>query len=168
MEHGSNPSADWAERSEYWLGKPQESLSHKGRIKRRDRRSLIICGHGVRLQIDRSTLFVRNGFTHYPQKREEFRFFRGDANLPTRIIIFDASGSISFDVLQWLGERNIPLIQIDWQGNVICVANMNYSANPKLVQKQLEMGNSQIEFRKLLTLKFKNSISTLKMFSEQY
>jgi CRISPR-associated protein Cas1 len=129
---------------------------------------LVICGHGTRFQIDRGTLFIRNGFTHYPQEREEFRFFRGDANLPTRIIIFDASGSISHDVLQWLGERNIPLIQIDWQGNVICVANMNYSADTKLVQKQLAMSNSQIEICKLLISKFKNSISTLKMFSEKY
>ena len=158
----------WAERSEYWLGKAHEMPGRKGPAKRRDRRPLMICGHSARLQIDRGTLFVRNGFTHYPQKREEFRFFKGDPNLPTRIIIFDASGSISFDVLEWLGQRQIPLIQIDWQGNVICVANSNYSANPKLVQKQLELANSQAEFRNLLILKFKNSISTLKMFSEHF
>ena len=168
MDLSNHQRNDWAERSEYWLGKSQELPSNKGQIKRRDRRSLLICGHRARFQIDRGTLFIRNGFTHYPQEREEFRFFRGDPYLPSRIIIFDASGSISLDVLQWLGERNIPLIQIDWQGNVICVANMNYSADAKLVQNQLEMSNSQIEIRKLVILKFKNPISTLKMFWEKY
>lgn len=63
----------------------------------------------------------------------------------------------------------IPLIQVDWQGNVICVANSDYSANAKLVQKQLaqlEEGNSEQEFRKLLIVKFNNSISTLDIFPE--
>lgn len=168
MENQLDIGLEYSQRSEYWLEKTRELSPQRGSPKRRDRKPLIVCGHGARMQIDRGTLFVRNGYTHYPQEREEFRFFRGDPHLPGRIIIFDASGSISLDVLRWLGERNIPLIQIDWQGNVICVANMNYSANPKLVQRQLEMGNSQIEFRKLLTLKFKNSILTLKMFSEKY
>jgi CRISP-associated protein Cas1 len=168
MEYGLCPSANWAERSEYWLEKSQELPPQRGQPKRRDRKPLIVCGHGAGLQIDRGTLFVRNGFTHYPQAREEFRFFRGDPHLPNRIIIFDASGSISFDVLEWLGQRSIPLIQIDWQGNVICVANTDYSANSKLVQKQLEQlnnGNPELEFRKLLIAKFENSILTLELFA---
>ena len=62
----------WAERSEYWAIKSKENpFDH--RFKRRDRRPLIIVGHGARFNIDRGTLFVKNGFTHYPQKQEEFR-----------------------------------------------------------------------------------------------
>jgi len=93
---------EYAERSEYWLEKSVPSRTHGGPAKRRDRRPLIICGHGARLNIDRGTLLIKNGFTHYPQEREEIRFFRGDPHLPSRIIIFDASGSITFDVLEWL------------------------------------------------------------------
>ena len=103
---------EWAERSEYWLGKSVPTRTHGGPAKRRDRKPLIICGHGARLNIERGTLFIKNGFTHYPQKQEEFRYFRGDPHLPNRIIIIDASGSISFDVLEWLSQQEIPLIHL--------------------------------------------------------
>ena len=36
--------------------------------------------------------------SHYPQQRETHLFFRGDADLPERIILLDCSGSISYDV----------------------------------------------------------------------
>ena len=103
---------EWAERSEYWNKKSLENPINHRINKRRDRRPIIICGHGARLQIERGTLLIRNGFTHYPQTREEYRYFRGDPHLPSRIIIIDASGSISFDVLTWISEQEIPLIQL--------------------------------------------------------
>jgi hypothetical protein len=31
----------------------------------------------------------------------------------------DGSGSISFDVLDWLAEQEIPLIRISWTGEVV-------------------------------------------------
>ncbi len=80
---------------------------------------LIFAGHGVSLQIEAGTLLVRNGFTHYPQKQEIYRFFKGDADLPPRIIMLDGSGSITFDVLTWLNEQKVPLVKIDWTGNAV-------------------------------------------------
>ena len=53
-----------------------------------------------------------------------------------------------------------------WQGDVICVANSNYAANPKLVQaqyKSLEDGSAQRHFQNLIAKKFENSISVLKL-----
>ena len=71
MDHGAIDNSEWVTRSEYWAVKSRENpFNH--RIKRRDRRPLIICGHGARLNIDRGTLFIRNGFTHYPQQRKNF------------------------------------------------------------------------------------------------
>ena len=82
---------------------------------------------------------IRNGFTHYPQKREEYRFFRGDLSLPSRIILLDGSGTISFDVLSWLAEQGVPLVRIDWQGHVQTVlGNTGYAANPHRVAWQVE------------------------------
>ncbi len=57
----------------------------------------------------------KTDFTHYPQARETFLFFRGDIDLPERIIVLDGSGSISFDVLSWLAEQKVSLIRIDWR-----------------------------------------------------
>jgi hypothetical protein len=78
---------------------------------------LILAGHGVSLRIEAGTLLIRNGFTHYPQKRKTYRFFKGDSDLPPRIIMLDGSGSITFDVLTWLNEQNVPLVKIDRTGN---------------------------------------------------
>jgi CRISPR-associated endonuclease Cas1 len=66
---------------------------------------------------------IRNGFTHHPQKQETYRFFKGDADLPPRIIMLDGSGSITFDVLTWLNEQKVPLVKIDWTGKVVTVVS---------------------------------------------
>jgi hypothetical protein len=69
--------------------------------------ALTLAGHGVSLHIENGALTIENGFTHYPQQREIFRYFRGDLSLPERIILIDGSGSVSFDVLSWLAEQKV-------------------------------------------------------------
>src|SRR5690242_1341661 len=91
----------WAERSAYWQQQSTWRPRHPHQ-KRKVRNPLVLGGHGVRLRIDRGSLFVQNGFTHYPQKREEWRFFPGHPDLPSRIVVVDADGSVTFDVLAWL------------------------------------------------------------------
>jgi CRISP-associated protein Cas1 len=128
----------WAERCEHWLTERQK-LSRRRAVRERPKRPLILCGHGVTLRVENGALTVRNGFTHYPQKQETYRFFKGELTIPPRIIMLDGSGSISFDVIAWLSEQNIPLIRIDWQGNVQSVlANNGYAANPYRVEWQRE------------------------------
>ena len=91
------------------------------------------------LRIHGGALEIQNGLTHYPQQRETYLFFRGDVDLPERIILLDCDGSISFDVLSWLSEQKVSLIRIDWKGDIVCVAGASgYSANPFRVQWQLE------------------------------
>jgi CRISPR-associated protein Cas1 len=120
----------------------------------------------MRLRIEHGTLLVQNGFTHYPQRREEFRLFPGDWRLPFRIIILDGSGSITFDVLQWLSETNIPLVQINWRGQVVnCVGGSGYAIDPKLAQAQLaarENGRWLLLSRRLVSQKITNSVETLR------
>jgi CRISPR-associated endonuclease Cas1 len=118
------------------------------------------------LRVDGGTLLVRNGFTHYPQKQETHRFFRGDLELPDRIMILDGSGSISFDVLSWLAEQGVSLVKIDWRGQVICVAaGAGYAPNPYRVQWQRATRadeNRRMEFSiGQITRKVENSILTL-------
>jgi CRISP-associated protein Cas1 len=75
------------------------------------------------LRIDNGALVVRDGFTHYPQALQEWRFFPGASNLPSRIVVLDGSGSLTFDLMDWLAEQRIPLIRIDWRGDVVTVLN---------------------------------------------
>jgi CRISPR-associated protein Cas1 len=125
-----------AERCEHWLAEGQKAGRRRA-VRERAKQPLILCGHGVLLRVEGGSLAIRNGFTHYPQKQEIYRFFKGELAIPPRIIMLDGSGSISFDVLAWLSEQNVPLIRINWQGNVQSVlANSGYAANPYRVQWQ--------------------------------
>jgi CRISP-associated protein Cas1 len=128
----------WATRSSMWQSRvAKASVRRTKRAKARP--ALILAGHGVSLRVENGALAIQNGFTHYPQKREIIRYFRGDVALPERIILLDGSGSISFDVLSWLAEQNVSFIRIDWKGDIVCVAGASgYSANPHRVRWQLE------------------------------
>jgi hypothetical protein len=65
-------------------------------------------------------------------------FLKGHRYLPSRIVMLDGSGNLTFDVLAWLSEQSIPLVQIDWQGTVVNMAgNIGYSADRKLLAAQV-------------------------------
>lgn len=134
---GAVDETDWALRSGYWLSKSVPKIGKQRRSPQP--KPMVLCGHGALLRIDQGALLVRNGFTHYPQKREEHRLFPGDPNLPERIVLLEGSGALTFDVLDWLSKQGIPLVRIDWRGNVVCAIGGNgYAANPYRVQWQLE------------------------------
>jgi CRISPR-associated protein Cas1 len=128
----------WTDRAELWSRRASLKMGNRSKRERR-REPIVLCGHGVSLRIAGGALTIRNGFTHYPQKQETYRFFKGELTIPPRIIMLDGSGSISFDVLAWLSEQNVPLIRIDWQGNVQSVlANNSYAASRYRVEWQRE------------------------------
>jgi CRISP-associated protein Cas1 len=130
---GDDP--EWAERSTHWQQQNAWRPRHPHQ-KRRHRNPLVLGGHGVRLRIDRGSLFVQNGFTHYPQQREEWHFFPGHPDLPSRIVVVDADGSVTFDVLAWLAVQGIPLVQANWRGEAVVVAGAGYAADRKLAAAQ--------------------------------
>jgi len=129
---------EWAERSEFWVRQGSDATKPRGKRERRQQ-PLILCGHGVSLRIDNGALLIRDGFTHYPQQDETYRFFRGDRALPPRIIMLDGSGGLSFDVLIWLAQQGVALVHIDWKGDVLSVmAAHGYAADHRKVQWQVE------------------------------
>lgn len=133
----SDDDVEWANRSDFWLRRPK--LANRRAKTARSSEPLILCGHGVSLRVEAGTLLIKNGFTHYPQKQEVYRFFKGSLDRPSRIILLEGSGSISFDVLSWLSEQEIPLARIDWRGQVISAIGGNgYAANRHRAQWQIE------------------------------
>jgi CRISP-associated protein Cas1 len=158
-------NADWALRSEMWRNR---LVKASGRRTRRAKApsALTLAGHGASLRIQGGALTIQNGFTHYPQTRETFRYFPGDLLLPKRIILLDGTGSISFDVLNWLSEQSVALIRIDWKGDIVCISGASgYSANPHKVRWQLETREThsrRMEFcRSLIVRKIEASIATI-------
>jgi CRISPR-associated protein Cas1 len=124
--------------TKYWTYRLPGSNARRSK-RQRPRDPLVLAGHGVSLRIEAGTLLIRNGFTHYPQKQETYRFFKGDADLPPRIIMLDGSGSITFDVLIWLNEQNVPLVKIDWTGNAVTVVSReSFAASRECVAWQTE------------------------------
>jgi CRISP-associated protein Cas1 len=102
----------------------------------------------------------------YPQEQAKYRFFRGDLELPPRIILLDGSGTLSFDVLSWLSEQGVALARITGDGSTAVMASgAGFSANADKLRWQLDMQDDpakRIEFAAaLITRKLDNSIVTL-------
>ena len=133
-----NVADEWASRSDYW--KVEFSTSRNLRRKReRNTTPLILCGHGVSMRVEGGSLVVRDGFTHYPQEQNVRRFFPRDLELPTRIILLDGSGTLSFEVLNWLADQGVALARVKWTGEVATVAGGNgYAADPAKLDWQKE------------------------------
>ena len=127
---------EWAIRSEFWHSEIAKSAPQRGK-RQRNPAPLILCGHGVSLRIENGALVIRDGFTHYPQQQARHRYFRGDLDLPSRILLLDGSGTLSFDVLSWLAEQDVALARVTWTGDVAIVASgSGYAADREKVDWQ--------------------------------
>lgn len=129
----------WVERARYWQGDDDPPTDRAVVYQRYERKPLVLVGHGLTLRIHRGTLLVRHGFTHYPQRAREDRYFPGDPKLPSRIILLSADGSISLDVVRWLSEQHIPLVMLDYRGFVVSVLGTEATA------ADLDLRRAQIE-----------------------
>lgn len=134
---------DWAIRAEFW-----NSEFGKSNIKRRKRERnstpLILTGHGASLKIENGALAIRDGFTHYPQQQATYRYFPGNPELPQRIVLLDGSGSLTFEVLSWLGEQQIALARIKWGGEIAIVASgSGFAGDRAKVDWQIETKSNE-------------------------
>lgn len=162
---------NWASRSEHWLNVARQAQRPRRR-RERQQEPLMLCGHGVSLRVDGGTLLIRNGLTHFPQQREEFRFFKGDPAIPPRIIMLDGSGCVSFAMLDWLAEQRVPLVRISWQGEVVSVlAGSGFAADRDKLRWQTETRADPVrrmEFATdLIRRKLAGSVETLEMVIPQ-
>lgn len=129
----------WAERGAYWQLEADPDVRTLTRSPGKIRKPLVLAGHGVRLRIDYGSLLVRSGFTHHPQKAREYRFFPGDPRLPSRIVLVEVDGYITFDVVSWLSRQGVPLVALDWRGRVVSIfAQETTAADPELRRAQID------------------------------
>ena len=159
-------NSEWAIQSDNWIAETAKMQKPK-LLRQRNPNPLILTGHGTSMRINCGTLIIKQGFTHYPQKQIEHRYFAGDLGLPRTILLLDGSGSLSFDVLSWLGEQGVSLIRIKWDGSIAIAVNaIGYAANQAKVDWQRETRSNpemQMAFASdLIALKLQNSIATLR------
>jgi CRISP-associated protein Cas1 len=159
----------WATRGEFWLNKINPKNPYTPRTRRRINKPLVLSGHGINLSIDSQTLLIKCGFTHYPQAKEQYRYFPQDRRLPSRIVILDGDGSITLKAMQWLSEQQVPLVQINWRGEIVSTSATNYSADTDIVYKQYKLKETKQSFdfaKDLIRQKLLNCIDTIKQVSE--
>lgn len=128
IESQVSPSADdWTERSKYWLANIQ---AHTPKRKRRERQAtpLILAGQGISLRVEKATLLISDGHTHFPDEERVYRFFKGDLKLPTRIVLVDGSGQITLDALDWLADQRVTLVRLRWDGRLACTLGADAGA----------------------------------------
>jgi CRISPR-associated endonuclease Cas1 len=159
------PADEWAIRSEFWIAENAKS-ERKRRRRERNSNSLILTGHGTSLRIENGALIITQGFSHFPQKQESHRYFKGDLALPRIVILLDGSGYLSFDVLNWLGEQGVALARITWDGDLAVMASgAGFIANPEKVRWQFDMRQDEQKrlgfARDLVRRKLENSIDML-------
>ena len=163
---------EWAIRSENWISESGK-LQKPRRLRERNANALILSGHGNSLRIEKGALVIRGGFTHYPQKQECHRYFKGDLDLPRIIMLLDGSGSLSFDVLSWLAEQSIALARIQSSGDVAIVASGNGFASDQAKidwqRETLACPKRRMEFaQQLIRDKLTNSLETLSSHLSQH
>ena len=161
-----NDSDEWAERSDYWIAECAKT-ARKRKVREREKKPLILTGHGSSLRIEKGTMLIRQGYSHYPQSQEQFRFFKGDLQLPRLILLLDGSGSLSFEVLNWLGEQGVSLARIQWDSDpAVFASTAGFTGDPDRLRWQYELRDSEtkrLEFaRDLIQRKIQNSLIPLK------
>ena len=159
--------SDWGTRAEYWSTYKPSRAAGRTRFDAQ-KQPLILSGHGASLRVEHGALVVCDGFTHYPQTRKTWRLFAGDPRMPPRVVLLNASGYLTFDVLSWLGERQIPIIRLGWQGDVttFCGSTVYEPALHMAQLKSLKMEQRVKIAKVVLTDKFTNCLATLNMLPE--
>ena len=59
---------------------------------------------------------MRDGYTYYPEKLREWRFFSSALDIPPHIVVNDGSGDITMDAIDWLARHRVPLIRVRRDG----------------------------------------------------
>lgn len=159
---------EWASRCNYWQTKADKQRKKR---KRREKEShaLILIGQGLSMNVDKGRLIVRDGLTHYPQKRREYVFYKGSLDLPSRILVIDGSGSITLDALDWLANQQTSLIRLRYDGTVSSVMSPSgYSSDPEKFAWQIRARDDDAErlkfYRPIMRKKLANAIETLEGF----
>jgi CRISPR-associated protein Cas1 len=154
----------WGFRSRYWLH--QSKPTTRRRLRERETTPLMLTGHGLSLRVDKGCLLVRDGNTHYPAERREWRFFNSALDIPPAFVVLDGSGDISMDAIDWIGRHNIPLIRLRWDGQFASIVSSGgQAASPDKVRWQQETRDSSRERLKfaieIVRQKARNTLQTL-------
>ena len=154
----------YSERCAFWMGECKPKWVR--RLREREKHPLVLTGHGLSLRVDKGSLVVRDGNTHYPAERREWRFFNSALDIPPAFVVLDGSGDISMDAIDWIGRHDIPLIRLRWDGQFASIISSGgQAASPDKVRWQQETRTdprARLEFGiEIVRQKARNTLHTL-------
>lgn len=154
----------YAKRCAFWIAESEPKYSR--RVREREKNALILSGHGLSLRVDKGSLLVRDGYTHFPAQLREWRFFNSALDIPPNIFVIDGSGEITMDAIDWLARHRVPLVRIRWDGQFSAIVTSGgQAANSSKVywqQKTRDNSRARLEFATdLIRQKANNTLLTL-------
>jgi CRISPR-associated protein Cas1 len=157
-------SHTYANRCAFWIAESAPKFSR--RLREREAIPLILTGHGLSLRVNKGSLLVRDGHTHYPAAQREWRFFNGALDIPPTIVVIDGSGDITMDAIDWLARHRVPLMRIRWDGQFSSIVTSGgQAANSSKVhwqQQTRENPRARLKFATdLIRQKANNTLLTL-------
>jgi CRISPR-associated protein Cas1 len=157
----------WQDRCEFWQSESDTPSTRKRR--EREKSPLILTGHGLSLRVEKGSLSIRDGNTHYPANQRKWRFFNGALDIPPAIVIIDGSGQITLDAMDWLARQIVQLIRLRWDGQFTSVLSTGgQAASIEKIQWQQKTRQSpklRTAFGlKLLKLKARNTLVTMEKY----
>jgi CRISPR-associated protein Cas1 len=160
-------SAMYQDRCSFWIAESEPKSSR--RLRDREEMSLVLTGHGLSLRVEKGSLLIRDGHTHYPAKERVWRFFPGALDVPPSIVVLDGSGNITLDAIDWLATQRVPLIRLRWNGRFASVLTSGgKTARAEQVewqQKTRDDPRARLDFSiDLIRQKAENSLRTLEEY----
>jgi CRISPR-associated protein Cas1 len=157
-------SDPYGKRCAFWIAESAPKFSRRHR--EREPNPLLLTGHGLSLRVDKGSLLVRDGFTHFPQKQREWRFFNGALDIPPSIVAIDGSGDITIDAIDWLARHRVPLLRIRWDGQFSSIVTSGgQAANADKIhwqQKTRENPRERLAFAtNIIRQKAANTLATM-------
>jgi CRISP-associated protein Cas1 len=140
------------------------------RLRERESKPLILTGHGLSLRVDKGCLLVRDGNTHYPSERREWRFFNGALDIPPAFVVIDGSGDITLDAIDWLAGQGVSLVRLRWDGQFTSIITSGGHAasasNVHWQQTTRDSPRARLAFGvDLIRQKARNSLLTLEEYT---
>ena len=114
-----SPDDSYGVRCAFWITESERNLARH--VREREAAPLILTGHGLSLRVEKGSLLIRDGYTHFPAKQCKHRFFPAALDVPPAVVVLDGSGDITLDAIDWLATQGIPLIRLRWNGRFASV-----------------------------------------------
>ena len=157
----------WRDRCEFWITEFGPKAARHSRD--RETASLVLTGHGLSMQVEKGSLVIRDGHTHFPAKPRVWRFFPAGLDTPPAIVVLDGSGNITLDAIDWLATQGIPLIRLRWNGRFASVLTSGGQAASatKVHWQRITRDNPRARLAfsvELIRQKAKNSLQTLQEY----